>query len=82
MEPGQWEDMPVSRTAWAFLRDSYHISLCLDHSPEHIAVAVLYFAMLCHGVESPFHKHSRKRWWQVYFFVTLALQSSEIVRTT
>ncbi|CAG5125428.1 unnamed protein product [Candidula unifasciata] len=66
MEPNLWEDLPIARTAWSLLRDSYHTGLCLDHSPEHIAVSVLYFALLCHGTEMPFHKHTRKKWWQVF----------------
>ncbi|CAL1529092.1 unnamed protein product [Lymnaea stagnalis] len=65
MEPRQWEEIPIPRTSWAFLRDSYHNGLCLDFQPEHIAVSVLYLALQCHGLEIPFYKYARKKWWQV-----------------
>ncbi|BFZ08629.1 hypothetical protein BsWGS_11668 [Bradybaena similaris] len=79
MEPNVWESTPVARSAWSFLRDSYHTDLCLDHPPEHIAVAVLYFSLLCHGAEIPFHKYTRKRWWQAFSRdITLAIIQSII----
>ncbi|XP_035827846.1 cyclin-Q [Aplysia californica] len=66
VEPKVWEEVPVCRTAWAMLRDSYHSSFCLDHPPEHVAVAVIYFALLTHGLEVPCQKYAKKKWWQVF----------------
>ena len=58
-------------TAWAILRDSYHGNVCLEYSPEHIAVAVLYFALQCHGVEVPYSDTAEYEWWQVCVLFTL-----------
>ncbi|KAK0040945.1 cyclin-related protein FAM58A [Biomphalaria pfeifferi] len=65
-DPQQWERYPIANTAWAFLQDSYHSDLCLDYQSKHIAISVLYLALLCHGLEVPFHKYARKKWWHVF----------------
>ncbi|KAL3852524.1 hypothetical protein ACJMK2_016152 [Sinanodonta woodiana] len=65
-EPYQWEELPIACTAWACLRDFYHCSVCLTYKPQHLAVGVLYFAMLCLGVEVPYHKQAELKWWKVF----------------
>ncbi|XP_059153868.1 cyclin-Q-like isoform X2 [Physella acuta] len=66
MQPCVWDESPVPRTSWALLRDSYHSSLCLDFKPEHIAIAVLHFSLLSHGLEVPFSNQAKNKWWQVF----------------
>uniref|UniRef100_H3AA06 Cyclin-Q n=1 Tax=Latimeria chalumnae TaxID=7897 RepID=H3AA06_LATCH len=61
-----WERTPVAVMAWALLRDCYHSDLCLQHKPPHVAVAVLYFALQCYGVEVPADTEAEKPWWQVF----------------
>ncbi|XP_067880473.1 cyclin-Q isoform X2 [Heterodontus francisci] len=61
-----WNRTPVAITAWAVLRDSYHGTLCLRHRPQHIAIAVLYFALQCYGVEVPGDATAERSWWQVF----------------
>uniref|UniRef100_UPI00398F3FD4 cyclin-Q-like n=1 Tax=Pristiophorus japonicus TaxID=55135 RepID=UPI00398F3FD4 len=60
-----WERTPLGITAWAVLRDSYHGTLCLRYRPQHIAVAVLSFALQCYGVEVPGETAAERSWWQV-----------------
>lgn len=61
-----WQRTPVSVTAWALLRDSYHGGLCLRFRAQHIAVAVLYLALQVYGVEVPAEAEAEKPWWQVF----------------
>lgn len=65
LDPVVKQKVPVATTAWAILRDSYHGNVCLEYSPEHIAVAVLFFALQCHGVEVPYSDTAEYEWWQV-----------------
>ncbi|XP_049608400.1 cyclin-Q [Syngnathus scovelli] len=57
-----WSRCPVAETCWALLRDCYHGSMCIRHTPQHIAIATLYLALNSYGVELPV---GEKRWWQV-----------------
>ncbi|XP_069065501.1 cyclin-Q isoform X1 [Pleurodeles waltl] len=59
-----WDRTPIAQAAWALLRDSYHQALCLRYEAQHIAVAVLYFALQCYGVEVPADVETEKQWWQ------------------
>ncbi|XP_057574875.1 cyclin-Q isoform X3 [Hippopotamus amphibius kiboko] len=61
-----WQRTPVSVTAWALLRDSYHGGLCLRFRAQHIAVAVLHLALQAYGVEVPAEAEAEKPWWQIY----------------
>ncbi|XP_004645205.1 cyclin-Q [Octodon degus] len=61
-----WQRTPVSVTAWALLRDSYHGGLCLRFQAQHLAVAVLYLALQVYGVEVPAEAEAEKPWWQVF----------------
>ncbi|KAJ8358883.1 hypothetical protein SKAU_G00154080 [Synaphobranchus kaupii] len=56
-----WSRTPISETAWALLKDSYHGPLCVEHAPQHLAVAVLYLALHTYGVEVPL---GAVEWWQ------------------
>jgi len=58
--------VPFVRTAWSILRDSYHSdTLALNHKPQHLAVAVLYFSLQVHGLTIPGNQSARTKWWQV-----------------
>ncbi|XP_004695240.1 PREDICTED: cyclin-related protein FAM58A isoform X2 [Condylura cristata] len=61
-----WQRTPISVTAWALLRDSYHGALCLRFRAPHIAVAVLHLALQVYGVEVPAEAEAEKPWWQVF----------------
>lgn len=61
-----WQRTPISVTAWALLRDSYHGGLCLRFQAQHLAVAVLYLALQVYGVEVPAEGEAEKPWWQVF----------------
>ncbi|XP_032253317.1 cyclin-Q isoform X3 [Mirounga angustirostris] len=61
-----WQRTPISVTAWALLRDSYHGGLCLRFRAQHIAVAVLHLALQAYGVEVPAEAEAEKPWWQVF----------------
>ncbi|XP_069137252.1 cyclin-Q-like [Argopecten irradians] len=65
-EPYRWEDLPIARTAWALLRDCYHGNVILKYKPDHIAVAILYLTLQCHGVDVPYHYQSDTPWWKVF----------------
>ncbi|XP_061470205.1 cyclin-Q isoform X2 [Rhineura floridana] len=66
MNRHSWDRTPVAVAAWALLRDSYHGPLCLQHTPQHIAVTVLYLALQCYGVEVPADAEAERPWWQVF----------------
>ncbi|XP_069501467.1 cyclin-Q-like [Ambystoma mexicanum] len=61
-----WDRTPIAQAAWALLRDSYHRALCLQYEAQHIAVAILFFALQCYGVEVPADSEAEKQWWQVF----------------
>ncbi|XP_053329579.1 cyclin-Q isoform X2 [Spea bombifrons] len=61
-----WDRTPIATASWALLRDSYHGDICLRYKPQHIAVAVLYFALQCYGVEVPCNENAETEWWQVF----------------
>ncbi|XP_061076119.1 cyclin-Q [Conger conger] len=58
-----WSRTPVCETAWALLRDSYHGPLCVQHRPQHLALAVLCLALHAYGLEIP---AGEGEWWQVF----------------
>ena len=68
-EPYKWETTPVARSAWTFLKDSYHGTLCLRHKPQHIAVGLIYMALECHGVEVPLQTNVTVPWYKVSYVV-------------
>ena len=55
-----WQCTPISVTAWALLRYSYHGGLCLFFQAQHLAVAVLYLALQVYGVEVPAEGEAEK----------------------
>ncbi|KAG8518495.1 Cyclin-Q [Galemys pyrenaicus] len=61
-----WQRIPISVTAWALLRDSYHGRLCLHFRAQHIAVAVLYLTLQAYGIKMPAEENAEKSWWQVF----------------
>lgn len=65
-EPFKWDELPLARTAWALLRDSYHGTLCLQYKPQHIAVAILYLTLESHGAEVPHEDSAGTPWWKVF----------------
>ncbi len=68
LDPEVVKSVPVAKTAWSLLRDSYHSDLSLRYQAEHIAVAVLYLALQIYGVEVPYSNKAEKKWWEVRSF--------------
>ncbi|XP_022110056.1 cyclin-related protein FAM58A-like [Acanthaster planci] len=67
MDQNMWSKTPICRMAWAMLGDCYHGSICIRVKPQHLAVAVIYFAMQCYGVNMPHQEdQAKKKWWQVF----------------
>ncbi|XP_019633951.1 PREDICTED: cyclin-related protein FAM58A-like isoform X2 [Branchiostoma belcheri] len=66
MDRSVWERTPIRDTAWAMLRDLYHGKVCLWHKAQHLAVAVLYFSLLCYGIEVPLNNQAETKWWKVF----------------
>ncbi|XP_074645756.1 cyclin-Q-like [Tubulanus polymorphus] len=66
LEPTTTEKIPIAKTAWSILRDSYHGSVCLRYKPEHIAIAVLYQTLQSYGIEVPHDHDADLRWWEVF----------------
>ncbi|XP_076447304.1 cyclin-Q-like [Babylonia areolata] len=60
----EWEAFPISSTAWALLRDSYHSNMCLKHAPEHMAVSAIFMALLMYGKEVPYTEFTDTPWWK------------------
>ncbi|XP_052781043.1 cyclin-Q-like [Mya arenaria] len=65
-DPVTWSTFPLTRTCWGILRDTYHSPLALRYKPQHIAIAVLYFSILCHGLEVPHNRTADRPWWKVF----------------
>lgn len=61
-----WDTVPICNTAWGFLRDSYHVDLCLRTKPQHLAIACIYFAMEVYCVEVPYNNVAKVPWWKVF----------------
>ena len=55
----------MTQVAWALLQDSYHTALCLRHSPNLLATAVLYLALLCCKLDFPGASTATRKWWEV-----------------
>ncbi|XP_053566752.1 cyclin-Q-like [Bombina bombina] len=66
MNRHSWDRTPIATASWALLRDNYHGDLCLRYEAQHIAVAVLYFALQCYGVDVPSNDTAETPWWQVF----------------
>lgn len=60
-----WDSVPLCNTAWGFLRDSYHVDLCLRTKPQHLAIACIYFAMEVYCVTVPYNDVAKIPWWKV-----------------
>ena len=56
----------VAMTAWGLLTDSYHGNMCLRYTAKDIAVATLYLALQCYGVEVPCNKESELPWYEAF----------------
>ncbi len=65
LTPSVVKKVPIAKTAWALLRDSYHGNICLRYKSQHIAVSVLYLTLQCYGIEVPCNNQSDTKWWQV-----------------
>ncbi|XP_031561533.1 cyclin-Q-like [Actinia tenebrosa] len=63
VEPDAWRLSQVTQLSWSILRDSYHIPIILKYPPSHVAIAVIYFAILCTGMQVPSHE-AQKTWWK------------------
>ncbi|XP_007955391.1 cyclin-Q [Orycteropus afer afer] len=74
-----WQRTPISVTAWALLRDSYHGALCLRFRAQHIAVAVLHLALQVYGMEVPADAEAGKPWWQGHRWLSSAKAQATIV---
>ena len=55
----------MTQVAWALLQDSYHTALCLHHSPNLLATAVFYLALLCCKLDFPGASTATRKWWEV-----------------
>ncbi|XP_056395712.1 cyclin-Q isoform X2 [Hyla sarda] len=66
MNRHSWERTPIATASWALLRDSYHGDICLRYEAQHIAVAMLYFALQCYGVDVPGSESAETQWWKVF----------------
>ncbi|PIO03657.1 hypothetical protein AB205_0124520 [Aquarana catesbeiana] len=74
MNRHSWERNPIATASWSLLRDSYHGDICLRYEAQHIAVAVIYFALQCYGVEVQGNDSAENQWWKVF--------SEDITKTT
>ncbi|XP_070192524.1 cyclin-Q-like isoform X2 [Littorina saxatilis] len=62
----EWAGVPIASTAWSLLKDSYHSRVCLKYPPQHLAVAVIYLALLSYGREVPYNKYADTPWWKAF----------------
>ncbi|XP_020608088.1 cyclin-related protein FAM58A-like isoform X2 [Orbicella faveolata] len=53
----------VSQLSWSLLQDSFHTTLFLEYSPAVIAVAMIYFSLICLGIKVP-SQGVRLSWWK------------------
>lgn len=46
-----WADVPIPQMAWTLLQDFFYSPTVLSHKPQHVALAVIYFALQAYGRE-------------------------------
>lgn len=65
-QPYVWERVPLTKTCWSILRDSYHGKTSLKFKPQHIAVSIIYLGFQCYGLEVPHNRSAHTKWWTVF----------------
>ncbi|XP_068694246.1 cyclin-Q-like isoform X1 [Montipora capricornis] len=68
----------IGQLSWSLLQDSFHTTLCLQHSPSNIAVAMIYFALNCLGITVPSHG-AQSTWWQAVCPASTEQEIQEII---
>lgn len=53
----------INQLSWSLLQDSFHTMLFLEYSPAVIAVAMVYFSLICLGIQVP-SQGARLSWWK------------------
>ena len=59
-----WQQTQLPQISWSILNDTFHLTLCLEETATRVAVAVVYFAVMCTGLKIP-SETAQKQWWQV-----------------
>ena len=55
---------PVVDLCWLFLKDMLHTDLYLRYRPQEVAVAIIYMACTCYGVDIPHDDASELAWYR------------------
>jgi hypothetical protein len=55
----------IKDTSWHMLRDLLHSDSLNKYRPQEIAIAVIYFTLICYDISVPYEKNAEKKWWQV-----------------
>ncbi|KAG1706630.1 Cyclin-Q [Nymphon striatum] len=61
------DKIPILRTCWALLSDFYLYPTCLQHKPQHVAIAVLELSLQCYGVEVPCNDDALLQWQEALY---------------
>ncbi|CAG0918594.1 unnamed protein product [Notodromas monacha] len=48
-----WNDLPIPEMCWTLLQDFFFSSNVLKYSPQHVAIAIIYFSLQVYGRELP-----------------------------
>ncbi|XP_078374961.1 cyclin-Q-like isoform X1 [Oculina patagonica] len=63
LDKESWSTSSVSQLSWSLLQDSFHTTLCLQYKPAVIAVAMIYFSLMCLGIKVP-SQGAQLSWWK------------------
>lgn len=63
LPPGVVARVPIVKTAWSLLQDSYATDICVKYPSQHIAVTLLYAALCVHGIHVPLNESAKVEWW-------------------
>ncbi|BES97471.1 Cyclin, N-terminal domain [Nesidiocoris tenuis] len=62
-----WDSTPLCQASFSFLQDFYHDPAILDYKPQLVAIACIFLAIQCYGVEIPGARDSDDSSWYDVF---------------
>ncbi|CAD5111412.1 DgyrCDS721 [Dimorphilus gyrociliatus] len=63
LPPGVVSRVPLVKTAWSLLQDSYVTDICMKYPSQHIAVSLFYASLCVHGIHVPLNESAKVEWW-------------------
>lgn len=55
----------IHQTSWKILRDMLHSDIYFHYRPQEIAIAIIYFVLVCYKIKVPHNESAETYWWEV-----------------